>query len=220
VSGKNEQTGKYELEQRQMFITSKLVREEDGRLHTDGRPCYSVARVLKLDNDCDIAVLKIDDHVFTDTIDICNPDKMPSKDNEDIVKMYHVPLTLFPCETPVISSESINYTKIAQETRNHYWVQVHTLPGSSGGPLLNTSGEVVAMVRSGYQPSLQLSIVVPRVMEELVEHLEGGDENRMIVDKDDNYSDWSGHASTRLSAHYTQFVKINVRGLREYVIKN
>lgn len=201
----------------QLFLTKKLRALNDGQVATDGERIFSV-RVIKHDMDCDLAVLELTDSndKFADTIDLCPAEEMPTPKREDQVKLYHASLTLFPDEVQAISPEASKFVKLAQEDSNRYWIQLHTMPGSSGGPLLDIQGRAVGVLRSGYTPQLALTIVFPRVFEERIQEHDGG-VDRMPVCHEDEYSHWSGHASTQLSKHYTQFIKTTARGFTDYI---
>jgi len=189
-----------------IVLTTRVVRGEDGHLSIHDL-CYYVKTIYH--NTLDICLLQIDEtndrnqnFKFENTIPICPKSMLPvSSMQEYVVKLYHAPITLFSnLKLPSLEVEIGAKAKAGLFQGPGFYIQSACAPGSSGGPVINTMGQVVGMLQSGWQPTLPV---------EVTKKGKEGDEEEIDEDDDDELekaSVWTGTASN--SGNISFYAKI------------
>jgi hypothetical protein len=143
-----------------LYLLKALTRNDDGSLIVEPPAMISV-HAIGYESVSDIAILK-NAEVANSWIPLCPLAEFPTTDNEDRVKSYHYPISMFTDnQVDTISVMSTDYSKIPMTSRHHMFITGEHMKGSSGSVVVETRGRAVSLICSGYAPGLRLSCSEP-----------------------------------------------------------
>jgi hypothetical protein len=135
------------------LLVKSITNNEDGSTTIDP-PTPIPVDIIRSDPVGDIAILRANIQ-FLRSIPLCPPEQYPTTENEDVVKSYHCPITMFldgQMESIFVISTSL--TKLQGKTRHHMFVTGEHMRGSSGGVVVDSMGRAVGLICSGYIPGI------------------------------------------------------------------
>ena len=145
-----------------LHITTSVTRRADNSFEFTS-PLIPISVQVLLPREADLALLKAPS-AFINTITLCPASMTPTLMNEDIVKVYHCPVSFFvDGNMPALSNVASAYDKLAMRTGHHLFLNPGQTRGSSGGPVVDAVGRCVGVVQSGLRPGeVPLSATVPQ----------------------------------------------------------
>lgn len=113
-------------------------------------------QVVVVDTISDVAILKAN-QTFPDAIKLCPAQEYPTAIEEDVVKSYHCPISMFlDGAIDSISVMATSYNKLLVSTSHHLYVTGEHMRGSAGGVVVDAFGRAVGLICSGYVPGIRL----------------------------------------------------------------
>jgi hypothetical protein len=147
----------------ELYIVKSLARNEDNTIQFDPFPAPRVCFQTCYGNGVDIAFLRlVDDITFSNSIPVCPFNQGPNQLNEDRVKTYHCPISLYAnFGLDVLSATATDFTKIAVYSKHHFCISCEHTQGSSGGVLVDRNKRAVGLIVSGIRTDSSLKNFVP-----------------------------------------------------------
>jgi hypothetical protein len=133
-----------------------------------GKKVYKKVRIIALNDDIDLALLKVEDEIEVEIPQLYIGDSTELKGGDKV----------FAIGNPVGLERSTSQGIVSKESRNmagRLYVQTTApiAPGSSGGPLFNERGEIVGVVNMGYIFHDGLGFAIPsKYVKEFLDNVE------------------------------------------------